>query len=189
MPAKILICRELLIAQLSSALNDRPKHGVLLDGNRALFSQSCPSSECTACRRDPTKNNARSYITVYNTCLVSMTVESHSERRWLAHATACNDVKSARGVNIHVEPRGRSCSWFHGAERFLLSDFVLLSFNVYIQTVGTNRACGSFTMQGICGWPIHSASWLFLNMLCQTQCGLGKWICTTQLAFDLAVDL
>lgn len=44
-------------------------------------------------------------------------------------------------------------------------------FKIYIQAVGTNRACGSFTMQGICGWPIHSASWMSQNAICQTQWG------------------
>lgn len=47
-------------------------------------------------------------------------------------------------------------------------------FNVYIQAVGTNRACGSFTMQGICGWPIHSESWLYVNAICQTQWGCAS---------------
>lgn len=54
--------------------------------------------KCTACRRDPTKNmlNARSYITVYNMCLVSVTVESHSKHHIKAqigtHAMVSNDV-------------------------------------------------------------------------------------------------
>lgn len=47
----------------------------------------------------------------------------------------------------------------------------LAIFNVHIQAVGTNRACGSFTMQEICGWPIHSASWRYQNAICQTRWG------------------
>lgn len=45
MPAKILIYQTLLITRRSSALNDRPKHAILLGGllNRAMFSHSCPS--------------------------------------------------------------------------------------------------------------------------------------------------
>lgn len=146
---------------------------------------SLPSAR--ACLGDPTKNmlNSRSYITVYNMCLVSMNGESLRASHQSPHWHTCHGFWTVAWCEYSCLDQRMTMSWFHGTELALLSDFVLRFFNVYIRTLGTNRACGSFTMQGICGWPIHSASWLSLNIICQTQyvvVGI-KWQCTLYLIF------
>lgn len=139
-----------------------------------MFSHSCPSQVQGLSGR-PHKEYG--HILHFTICAWSSWMERHSEHHIKAHTgTHAMSSKLRHGVNIHVRTQDDDVliSWHRVG---LAVRFCSAIFNVYIRTVGTNRACGSFTMQWICGWPIHSASWLFLNIICQTQCGVVriKW--------------
>ncbi len=130
--------------------------------------------------------STRGHILQFTICAWSPWMESHSKHRIKAHigthAMVSNDVNWSVVWIFMFRPKDDDVliSWRRVG---LAVWFCSAIFNVYIQTVGTNRACGSFTMQGICGWPVHSASWLSLNIVCQTQCGVVwiNWQCNLYL--------
>lgn len=155
-------------------LNDRPKHAILLGGllNRAMFSHSCPSRVRGSSGRPPQrKRSTRGHIlrfTIWG--LVSVNGGCQHQKPTLAHVPQFLSWGAVWVVGVVDQKKGDDVliSWRS------VSPAVWFGSNVYIWTVGTNRACGSFTMQGRCGWPNHSASWRSLNIVCQTQHGLCK---------------
>lgn len=119
-----------------------------------MFSHSCPLPSARLVWETPTKENAptpRSYITVYTIWeRLSVNGGCHIKaRNWhTCHRFRCVSVcrvflGGAWGVEGgHQRGDDVLISWRR------VSTAVWFGSNVYIWTAGTNRACGSFTMQG-----------------------------------------
>lgn len=150
---------------------------------------SLPSARLV-CETPQRISSTRGHILQFTICAWSpwqwRVTQQHHIKAWTGtHAMVSNDVNRSVAWIFMFGPKDDDVliSWRRVG---LAVWFCSAIFNVYIQTVGTNRAWGSFTMQGICGWPIHSARWLSLNMACQRSAGYVNKL-TAQLIFSSVI--